>query len=243
MLIINADDLGGNRASTDNSLLCFKKGRITSASAMVFMVDSERAADLALERGLDTGLHLNFTSVFNGERKSSTMTERQRRIAAFLKINKYCFLFYNPFLKRDFEYVYEAQYEEYVRLYNGQPTHIDGHHHMHLCTNMLVHGLIPYGFKVRRGFTFYPGEKNIFNIYYRSIVNTILKKRHICTDFFFGVPHHKKIVRLKNILELAKSQNVELMVHPERNEELEFLMSDEFFEMISLVQTGNYSML
>ena len=64
MLIINADDWGRSLAETDAALECYKAGRITSASAMVFMGDSERAAELAKENKLDVGLHLNFTDRF-----------------------------------------------------------------------------------------------------------------------------------------------------------------------------------
>jgi hypothetical protein len=42
---------------------------------------------------------------------------------------------------------------------------------------------------------------------------------------------------------LSKQSVVELMVHPERKEELDFLMSGEYFETISLVTTGNYCLL
>ena len=64
MLIINADDLGRSRAETDAALRCYKAGRITSVSAMVFMSDSERAAEVARENELDVGLHLNFGEPF-----------------------------------------------------------------------------------------------------------------------------------------------------------------------------------
>jgi predicted glycoside hydrolase/deacetylase ChbG (UPF0249 family) len=114
MLIINADDWGRNTTATDNSIVCFKNGRITSVSAMVFMEDSERAAVLALEQGLDAGLHLNFTTKFNQHITSSKLLECQQRITAFLQKNKYHFLLYNPALKGDFHYVFSAQYEEYT---------------------------------------------------------------------------------------------------------------------------------
>jgi predicted glycoside hydrolase/deacetylase ChbG (UPF0249 family) len=47
VLIINADDWGRSPAETDAALDCFSNGRITSVTAMVFMADSKRAADLA----------------------------------------------------------------------------------------------------------------------------------------------------------------------------------------------------
>ena len=64
MLIVNADDWGGWKSATDAALACYKAGRINSVSAMVFMEDSERAAELAQADGLDVGLHLNFTTPF-----------------------------------------------------------------------------------------------------------------------------------------------------------------------------------
>jgi chitin disaccharide deacetylase len=240
MLIINADDWGRNRTSTDNSMLCFKKGSITSASAMVFMADSIRAAELAHELGLDTGLHLNFTLEFDGNFNKSKLMECQQRIVSFLRRSKYHSLFYNPWLRKDFEYVYHAQYEEFGRLYNKQPTHIDGHHHIHLCTNMLVDGLIPRGSKVRRSFTFSPGEKNIFNIFYRSIVDLILKHRYICTDYFYGFTPYQGTERLQYIAKLSQSSNVELMVHPERQAEYSYLISEEYIQLISQSFRGSY---
>lgn len=46
MLIINAEDFGMNRLATDRMLYCYKKGTVLSTSVMVFMEDSQRAADL-----------------------------------------------------------------------------------------------------------------------------------------------------------------------------------------------------
>ena len=42
-------------------------------NAMVFMADSERAADLAKENGLDVRLHLNFTDRFTSGRVASKL--------------------------------------------------------------------------------------------------------------------------------------------------------------------------
>ena len=55
MLIINADDWGRDRTATDTALGCHKNGRISSVTGMVFMADSQRAAELANSAGLDVG--------------------------------------------------------------------------------------------------------------------------------------------------------------------------------------------
>lgn len=243
MLIINADDWGRNTAATDNSLICFKNRRITSVTAMLFMADSPRAAELALQYGLDVGLHLNFTLKYDGVVKSGRLIECQQRIASFINATKYNSLLYNPFIIKDFRLVFEAQFEEFMRLYRKAPTHIDGHHHMHLCTNMLCNRLIPKGTKVRRSFTFFPAERDVFNRSYRYMIDLIIKKRYTCTDYFFSFWPPFQSARMQRIVDIAKSTNVELMVHPERKKELDCLLSDNFFNMISSVKIGNYALL
>ncbi|BFU93244.1 MAG: hypothetical protein NTAFB01_44310 [Nitrospira sp.] len=243
MLIINADDYGRNRAVTDNTLKCFVSGRVTSASAMVFMADSERAAESAKECGLETGLHLNFTLGFDGIANSKKLIESQGRIASFLKNGKYAPLFYYPALRKDFEYVYAAQFKEYLRLYAKDPTHIDGHHHMHLCTNMLVSRLIPQGTKVRRSFSSLLSERSVFNRSYRHIVDSIVETRCTSTDMFFSITPPEDIERCQRIIDLSQSRNVELMVHPERSEDMDLLMSDHFSVLIGQTKIGGYAAL
>ena len=70
MLIINADVWGRSAVETDAALRCYEAGRITSVSAMVFMANSERAAELAKENQVNTGLHLNYSETFTGRNNS-----------------------------------------------------------------------------------------------------------------------------------------------------------------------------
>jgi len=152
MVIINADDWGKTRRDTDAALACFERGRITSVSAMVFMEDSARAAAIAIDKGIDAGLHLNFTERFTAPPPSRELMIRHERVARCLTANRYSFLLYRPGLTSDLHYIYRAQFEEFAKLYGRPPAHIDGHHHQHLCTNMLVDGIIAKGTKVRRSF-------------------------------------------------------------------------------------------
>src|SRR4029077_15738727 len=144
MLIVNADDWGRSATETEAALNCYKERRITSVSAMVFMEDSERAADLAKEHELDVGLHLNFTEPFTGsDRSNNALAEHHGKTIRYLMGNKYAQLVYNPLLRGAFGYSYEAQAREFVRLFGKPPSHIDGHHHMHLCANVLLSDIIP----------------------------------------------------------------------------------------------------
>ena len=48
-LIVNADDFGRDTEATDHTIRAFRAGRVTSATAMVHMEDSERGASFAIE--------------------------------------------------------------------------------------------------------------------------------------------------------------------------------------------------
>src|SRR5215831_10729469 len=107
MLIINADDWGRSRAETDAALECYSNGLISSATAMVFMEDSERAAGLAQKSGIPLGLHLNLVQEFNGPVPENVRKDHNR-VCRFLKRGKFAFLLYNPFLRDQFRRVYQA---------------------------------------------------------------------------------------------------------------------------------------
>jgi len=243
MLIINADDWGGWKTATDAALACQEKGRITSVSAMVFMEDSARAAELAKARGMDVGLHVNFTQTFTDARCPSSLMKHQDRIGKFLRRKKAALVLYHPLLNKSFRAVFQAQYDEFLRLYGKSPTHIDGHQHMHLCTNMLLKRVIPKGERVRRSFSFWPGEKSLANRLYRRWVDGRLKQSYRLTDYFFALSQNLQGKSIERIVGLSKSGNVELMTHPEKAAEQAFLMSEDFLKMTQALPMGGYALV
>lgn len=243
MLIINADDWGRSVAETDAVLRCYKAGRITSVSAMVFMADSERAAELARDNQLDAGLHLNFAERFTVPKCPAMLAEYQDRLVRFLMRNKYSQLLYNPFLRKEFSYSYQAQAEEFVRLFGKSPSHIDGHHHMHLCGNLLFSKLIPAGTKMRRNFSFWAGEKSLLNRAYRGLVDRWLARRYQLADYFFDLTQCIQEKKLDRVAGLAKSSSVELMTHPVVEAEAEYLMSDQFRGLVQRLEVGSYTLV
>ncbi len=210
---------------------------------MVFMDDSERAAGQALAAGIDLGLHINLSERFTGHSVPSRLREYHNRICRFLTTSKYALLVYHPFLRRQFQYVLEAQHAEFLRLYDREPSHLDGHQHMHLASNILLDNLLPGGTKVRRSFSFRPGEKNGLNRWYRSLVDRRLARRHRMTDYFFALSQHLSLDRLKRVFELAQTANVELMTHPHVQNEYDFLLSDEFGSAVSTTRLAGYDAL
>ena len=224
MLIINADDWGRDRDVTDRALECLSRDVLSSVSAMVFMEDSERAAALAAEHSVDTGLHLNLTTPFSAPGLGSKLKQQQEAITRFLRTSRLFPALYHPGLADAFESVVRSQLEEYERVYGRPASRVDGHHHMHLCANVQFQRLLPAGTIVRRNFSFVPGEKSILNRLYRRWQDRRLANRHRITDFFFSLPPLEPPRRLEKIFDLAVHATVEVETHPINPDEYTFLI-------------------
>jgi len=231
-LLVNADDWGRDVATTDRTLDCILRGSVSSVSAMVFMADSERAAGIARERGIDAGLHLNFTLPFSSSEVSPLLLAHQQRIARYLKRSRLAQAVFHPGLMRSFRFVVEAQFEEFKKLYGSAPPRIDGHHHMHLCANVLWANLLPAGTIVRRNFSFLPGQKSFLNRLYRGLVDRLLSRRHRLADFFFSIHPYARAGNLGDIPALAENSFVELETHPIDPVEYDFLTTGAVFSSL-----------
>ena len=161
----------------------------------------------------------------------------------FLTKNKFSQLFYHPGLRKQFHYVFQAQLEEFLRLYGKMPSHFDGHHHMHLCANMLFDKVIPAGEKIRRSFSFFPGQKGWVNHGYRWLVDKWIRRTYQSTDFLFALPDCLRYEGFDRVVALARKANVELETHPGELTESEWLSSDACARMRALVKTGSYALL
>jgi len=121
-LIINADDWGVNKETTNRTLDCIRRGTVSAVSAMVFMDDSTRSAEKSLEMGVDTGLHLNLSAPFTSSTCPTSLREHHEKIAFRLRRHALSRLFYYPDLARSFEYVVATQLDEFRRLYGSSRT-------------------------------------------------------------------------------------------------------------------------
>lgn len=228
-LIINADDWGRDAYTTGRILNCWLQGTISSVSAMVFMEDSERAAAIARGRGIDSGLHLNLTTPFSAPSCPLRLKEHQQKLANYLRRYSFARAVYHPWLRRCFEFAVKAQIEEYYRVYGREPERFDGHHHMHLCANVLLGRLLPPGTIVRRHFSWEFGEKPLRNAFFRKFTNAVLTRRHRLVDFLFSLPPLEPPARLQRIFALASKFVVELETHPVNGAEFRFLADGGIF--------------
>ena len=231
-LIINADDWGVNQETTDRIIDCVQRGTISAVSAMVFMDDSARAAETALQLGVDAGLHLNLSTQFTSPACPTLLKEHLGKIASCLLRHPLSRVLYYPGLARSFEYVVASEFDEFCRLYGGNPERIDGHHHLHLCANVQRARLLPAGTLVRRNFSFLPGEKSLVNRLYRKAVDRRLARRHRVVDFLYNLAPLQSKDRLQRIFSSARNSVVEVETHPINPEEHRFLTSGEMLHQL-----------
>lgn len=224
-LIVNADDWGQDIDTTDRILKCVLAGYVSSASAMVFMKDSERAAEIARTEKVDCGLHLNLSSPFTLPNCNLKLTAHQQKIRRAVKPGLLTKSIFHPLLRESFDYVVKAQLDEFVRLYGTPVQRIDGHHHMHLCANVLAQKLLPAGVIVRRNFSFQRGEKSYWNRWFRRQQDKRLAQHYYLTDFLFSLFPLEPESYLQKKINFAKTFRVEIETHPANDNEYQFLMS------------------
>jgi predicted glycoside hydrolase/deacetylase ChbG (UPF0249 family) len=230
MLIINADDWGHDEHTTSRILACVKRGAVSSVSSMLFMRDSERAAALARDHGIDAGLHLNLDTSFSARRLSGKLLEHQLKLAHFLR-NRFARPFFHPRLVNSFEYAVSAQFDEYNRLYGAPPQRIDGHHHVHLCANVLLSGLLPASSVIRPHFASERGEKRIRNSLFRCYAQCMLAKRYRTVDCLVALPPLEPS-RLMRIISRSNEATIEVETHPVNPAEFELLTEGALFRLL-----------
>jgi predicted glycoside hydrolase/deacetylase ChbG (UPF0249 family) len=153
LLIVSADDWGHDRETTDAIRACFVAGAITSVGAMVHMSDSARAAELALAEGEPTGLHLNLTEAFSDETCPAPVRERQARIVSYMAGPSRRRWGLSTTLFKEIERCLVEQVQEFRRLYGRDPTHLDGHEHVHQSLNVMLARGLPAHAAMRPSFT------------------------------------------------------------------------------------------
>jgi predicted glycoside hydrolase/deacetylase ChbG (UPF0249 family) len=172
---------------------------------------------------------------------SPQLRSAHSRIGRFLRRNKYALLWYHPLLRGSFAAVFAAQLAEFRRLYDREPSHLDGHQHMHLCSNMLLAELLPAGAKVRRSFSFRAGEKSGVNRFYRTWVDRRLSRRYLLTDEFHALSTCLADSKLPALLEASRGRRIELMCHPEVPREFDFLMGESWGALLRGIPLGDFS--
>jgi predicted glycoside hydrolase/deacetylase ChbG (UPF0249 family) len=241
LLIVNADDWGASERTTERIVDCFAAGGVTSATAMVHMADSERAAGRALEIGLPTGLHLNLTQPFDGPSVPPPVREAQRQMAAYFgRLRRRDRIVSDPRLLKPVRRCVQDQLDCFRRLYGREPTHVDGHNHVHLDPVVLC--AVPTHLRVRTAVH----ERTISSVkdLPRLLRHHAIRVLHGSTDFMFAVTQLHPLLggsRIEQRLALARDHSLEIMTHPARDAEHELLRSSQWLALLDGLRLGSFA--
>jgi len=246
LLIVNGDDLGRSVAASDAIIACWLAGGISSATHMVWMADSDRAATLAREASLPTGLHLNLVEPYSSPEVPEAVRARQAAVAAHYGAggSRVRLHVYDPRLRRPVRLVIADQLARFRELHGADPTHVDGHHHGHLIPTALMSPALPRGTRARKGFTFIGDERSRPSRAVRRARNALIARRFRTTDWLFDLCElHPRLggTRLEDKLGLARSESVELMTHPVVRDEYELLVSEDWRSAVAGLRQGSFS--
>ena len=241
LLIVNADDFGGNALANERIVECFAAGAITSTTAMVYMSHSEQAAELSRGSDLAIGLHLNLTQPFDGPSVPDEVRRRQARVSARLSKHRHRYVF-DPALFGEVHKCIDDQLRRFVRLFGTPPTHLDGHNHGHLGLTALM--ALPRGIAVRTA------ESDVGAGPLGRVVRVgrhrLIAHRHATTDYFFAIERVRQARRpaqRDSLLALSRSATVEIMTHPDRDRDYALLSSETWLKALRELPTGSYAQL
>lgn len=243
LLIVNADDLGLGRAETDAIVDCFERGAISSATALVWMPDSVRAAELARAAGIPVGLHLNLIEPFNASDVPASVAETQARVVARLRSRRAATQLYHPAWAHDFERCIADQLAAFERLYGRAPTHVDGHQHMHLALNALFARALRPVVKYRGAVTRRPTESARPKRAVRALVDRLVRMRFSTTDWCMSIRSlHPALggAGIDQALGRAEHDSFELMVHPGYDDERAVLSSPDWGVLLAPYRLGSF---
>lgn len=129
-LIVNADDFGMTEGNTLATIICHESGILTSTTLMVNMPYAREAARLALKHpDLGVGIHLVLTigrPLIEGAKSFTDENGNFRRPNSYEDGKPHA----RP---KELYREWKAQIEKFIELMGKKPTHIDSHHHVHLC--------------------------------------------------------------------------------------------------------------
>ncbi|MCZ4496850.1 MAG: hypothetical protein JWM25_1433 [Thermoleophilia bacterium] len=244
LLIVNADDWGLDAPTTDAIETCFRAGRITSATAMVFMADSQPAAARANELGLPVGLHLNLSQPYTAAGVPEGVEARHARLTTRFgdRGRRWRRWAPSPGASSVIAQIVVDQLREFEALYGSPPTHVDGHKHVQVSPSVARAPALA-GIMLRRAFTDPPGTPAPLRVA-RAVRHRIALGRTPGTDRLLPLWTLREDLRAGRLpagLALPLTDVVEVMAHPGLERELPLLMTDAWAQVLASAPLGTYA--
>ena len=221
-VIINADDFGIKSSVNKAIIECFNSGVIKSTTLMANMPGFGEAISLAHENNITgkIGIHLTLsegdpltseilnTDLFFHENNKDLKKHKKR---LFMLRTHEKRLIFNEFA---------AQVE---KVKNGgiHITHIDTHHHIDevwTITNIILTLLKKYNIPSMRILYNLSNSTSLYKMAYRTLVNNFIKVRRSNYSDFLG-NQLEAVTRIKNDRSFIEHSKLEIMVHPDYNNE------------------------
>jgi predicted glycoside hydrolase/deacetylase ChbG (UPF0249 family) len=242
VLIVNADDWGLRPEVTDAILECRRAGAITSASAMVHMEDSRRAFELAAREGLPLGLHLNLTTPFTAADVPPDRRGRQECAVAYFAGPGCRRLLFDPRARGSIDSCIADQLEAFAESAGRLACHADGHQHIQVCPTVLLAPSLGRLAGLRRAQSFLDGRRSAVKRAYRGAVNLALRRRFRSVRFVSLRDLHPDLggTGLDRLADLARRDDIEVMVHPAWQEERQVLLSPGWLRLLASLPTGSH---
>jgi predicted glycoside hydrolase/deacetylase ChbG (UPF0249 family) len=233
-----------NRETTDAIHECFQARAVSSVSAMVHMSDSARAAAVASSGGEPVGLHINLTEAFTEPACPEPVRAQQAQVVQYFAGPAWRMWGLSPRLFTTIEDCIAEQLDCFRRLYGHEPTHVDGHQHVHQSLGVMFARSLPSGTKMRPSFTFMPQEKPLPKRLTRALVNRLMRVRFRAPRYFFSIRDIHPALggeAIEHKLDLANANTVEVMTHPGLADERAVLLDREWAEHLRGRVVGAYS--
>jgi chitin disaccharide deacetylase len=245
LVVVNADDWGLDAHTTDSILTCFESSSISSTTAMIWMEDSDRAAALGRERGLAAGLHLNLDTPFTDSKVPTSVRRAHERVVPWFASHPRHLATYNASRKfqRDVDASIASQLESFRTEYDREPTHIDGHHQVHVAWNVVTSRALPPDIAVRTTHSRSVRRHRIPDRAIRWCHTAWLRHRFRTTDFLFDIRQiHPDLggTRARE-LDAARSATIEVMTHPGVEDEYRVLQSGPWHSFLTSIRLGSFS--
>lgn len=230
-IIINADDLGVNPQRSHGIFQSTEYGVVTSTTVVANGSDSDGAARHARERHLSAGLHLNLTEESSLSKRDHIHTLLDMNGMFLGREKLWAALDAGTVEREHLEREVRAQLEWMFDHY-GAPTHVDGHHNIHLHPEV-AHVLIPllerYGVRFVRIAEEEPLPPYGYDVSEELLEDTrrINRRAHVAreiyasagigsTDHFRGLTlrGNASLKNLRHVLVRLPEGTTELMTHP-----------------------------